>query len=62
MRELRGDDPIGTPVDVILDYGRVWRTKIRSIIWKLGNGERVVLLEGRTGGYLVDRLTVQEEM
>lgn len=57
-RELRDTDPPGTPVDVVLDNGRVWRTETRSEIWELG-GQRVVKLDGRAGGYLVERCTVQ---
>lgn len=60
-RELRDTDPVGTPVDVVLDTGRVWRTKTRSEIWELGHGARVVMLEGYRGGYLVERCTVQED-
>ena len=35
---------------------KVWTT--RSEPWSLGHGEMVVLLEGKSGGFAVDRLKV----
>ena len=46
----------GTPVNVRLDDGSIWKTKTRSEPWQLGHAW-VVLLEGRTGGYLLERVT-----
>lgn len=37
---------------------KVWVT--RSEPWKLGHGEEVVLLEGKSGGFSVDCLKVVE--
>lgn len=59
-RRLNDDDPSGTPVFVVNDLGRVWRTKTRSMPWALGCGTKVVLLEGKSGGYDVERCTVDE--
>lgn len=59
-RELLDTDPIGTEVDVVLDNGRVWRTKTRSEMWKLGSGDWVVKLEGYPGVFAAERCTVQK--
>lgn len=67
------DVPEGTPVIVTLDDGSKWETKTRSIPWMLGADSRdetdpthspghtaVILLEGRTGGYLLERVKKKE--
>ena len=48
---------IGTEVNVLLDDGTIWRTHTRSEPWQLGHGQWVVALEGRAGGYALDRVT-----
>jgi hypothetical protein len=51
---------IGTKVKMVNCYEarkypeEVWVT--RSQTWELGHGQKVVLLEGRTGGFSVDCL------
>ena len=50
----------GTAVKVKLDDGSIWETKTRSEPWQLGSGQWVVLLEGRAGGYSLDRVTAAE--
>lgn len=51
------DKPIGTPVYVVRDNGRITETKTRSAPWCLGDGSTVViLLEGFSGGYLLERV------
>ena len=52
--------PAGTPVVVTLDDGTPWETATRSRAWALGHGEPVVSLEGRTGGYALERVRVRE--
>ena len=47
----------GTEVNVLLDDGNIWRTRTRSEPWQLGHGQWVVALEGRAGGYDLDRVT-----
>lgn len=67
------DVPEGTPVT--LDDGSKWDTKTRSIPWMLGADNRdaddpthspghtaVILLEGRTGGYLLERVKKKEQV
>lgn len=46
----------GTNVVVFLDNGDHWRTKTRSEAWNLGNGQPVVLLDGKAGGYDLSRV------
>lgn len=48
--------PEGTPVIVRKDDGTVIETKTRSAPWMLC-GTAVVLLEGISGGYSLDRVT-----
>lgn len=48
--------PVGTAVDVTLDDGTVWRTKTRSEPWQLKSGHWLVSLEGKAGGYSLERV------
>ena len=48
--------PPGTPVELTNDDGQIVRTLTRSPAWLLGSGHPVVSVEGRTGGYLLDRI------
>jgi hypothetical protein len=48
--------PPGTPVQLTNDDGEIEETKTRSIAWLLGSGHAVVSVEGRTGGYLLERI------
>ena len=50
----------GIGVLVKLDDGKLWHTKTRSEAWELGGGQPVVKLEGRTGGYDLNRVTPME--
>lgn len=55
---------IGTKVKMVNCYearkdpDKVWVT--RSEPWELGHGQKVVLLEGKTGGFSVDCLEIAE--
>ena len=48
--------PYGTRVALVDDAGVVHITRTRSDAWTVADGIWVVLVEGRTGGYRVDRL------
>lgn len=50
----------GIGVLVKLDDGKLWHTKTRSEAWALGHGQPVVMLEGRSGGYDLERVTPME--
>ncbi len=50
--------PFGTEVDVKRDDGTVTRTKTRSEPWLLGHGAAVIKVDGITGCYLLDRVTL----
>lgn len=54
------DWPIGTDVDVRKDDGSIFKTKTRSQPWRLGHGEAVILVEGISGGYALERVTKSE--
>lgn len=53
--------PVGTMVDVKRDDGTVLTTRTRSIAWTLGDGTQVVMVNGISGGYRLDRVTATEE-
>ncbi len=57
VRPLRHDDPAGTHIQVVEDNQGTARTKTRSRTWTVAENQ-VVLLEGRTGRYLVKRCSV----
>ena len=46
-----GDDVIYTD-----DFGVEHKTKTRSQAWALGHGDAVVMIEGRSGGFDVERI------
>ena len=52
--------PNGTPIVLTLDDGSEYRTKTRSNVWPLGSGQLVVLVEGKTGGWSIDRVRIDE--
>jgi len=47
--------PIGTPVRVTKDDGKVTVTKTRSAAWAMGGHTAVVMVDGIAGGYLLSR-------
>jgi hypothetical protein len=49
--------PVGTHVAVVRDDGSVLETKTRSEAWLVGDGTPVVMVEGISGGYLLERVT-----
>lgn len=50
----------GIGVLVKLDNGTLWHTKTRSEAWELGHGQPVIMLEGKAGGYDLQRITPME--
>ena len=48
--------PPSTPVHLTNDDGQVEETKTRSPAWLLGSAHPVVSVDGRTGGYLLERI------
>jgi hypothetical protein len=51
----------GTDVTVTRDDGSLWLTRTRTDPWQLGDGTWVVGLEGRAGGYALDRVRRRPE-
>lgn len=49
--------PIGTPVTVRRDNGEILQTITRSSPWKIGGHTWVILVEGISGGYALERVT-----
>jgi hypothetical protein len=56
-REFNERCPVGTPVHLVNDHGQVEHTRTRSAAWVLGGHTAVVAVEGRAGGYLLERIT-----
>jgi hypothetical protein len=46
-----GDDVVYTD-----DFGVEHKAKTRSEAWELGHGDAVVMIEGKSGGYDVNRI------
>lgn len=53
--------PVGIPVWVALDDGRILDTRTRSEAWVLGGHSVVVMVEGIAGGYSLDRVTPKSQ-
>lgn len=49
--------PVGQPVALTEDDGSITYTQTRSIAWNLDHGTPVVRVDGKTGGYLLERIT-----
>ncbi|HUV44286.1 MAG TPA: hypothetical protein VMW13_05590 [Dehalococcoidales bacterium] len=49
--------PPGTLVHLVNDDQQVEHTRTRTPAWLLGDGTPVVSVEGRAGGYMLDRIT-----
>lgn len=48
--------PVGQLVELIEDNGSVTHTKTRSEAWELGHGKPVIMVVGKSGGYLLSRI------
>ena len=53
-------NPVGSPCILVMDDGAEIRTRTRSAAWRLGHGQEVVSVEGRSGGYDLDRIRILE--
>ncbi len=53
--------PSGTAVTVTRDDGSLWQTRTRTDPWQLRDGTWVVALEGRAGGFQLDRVRRRTE-
>ena len=51
---------VGASVIYTDDYGNEHQTTTQSQAWELGDGQAVVMLEGKTGGYDLGRIRVLE--
>lgn len=54
---MNHDMPSGTRVNVVKDGGQVIQTTTRSEPWQLGHGAWVVLLDGTSGGFALERVS-----
>lgn len=53
-------NPIGSPCELRRDNGMILRTRTRSEAWELGHGQAVVMVEGKAGGWMLERVTMLE--
>lgn len=53
-------NPVGSPCDLLQNDGTTLRTRTRSIAWELGHGQAVVKVEGKTGGWELERVRILE--
>ena len=60
LQPITMETPSGTPVIYVDDEGVPCVTKTRSDPWCIGDGTPVVLIDGRTGGYLASRVFALE--
>lgn len=49
--------PEGTPVKVRKDDGSILETKTRSAAWLMGGHSAMVMVDGISGGYMLERVT-----
>lgn len=54
--EFNNQHKKGQPVWLILDSGEQVATYLRSEAWELGHGDAVAKIEGKSGGWDVDRI------
>lgn len=50
----------GSPCVLTLDDGTQVQTATRSIAWRLGSGSVVVMVDGKSGGWNIDRVRMLE--
>lgn len=55
-------NPVGSPCVLILDDGTEMPTRTRSIAWELGHGQAVVKVEGKSGGWELERVRMLEAL
>jgi hypothetical protein len=53
-------NPPGTQCELLDNSGAWIKTKTRSIAWELGHGQSVVKVEGKTGGWELERIRITE--
>lgn len=49
--------PVGTKVNLLNDFGKTEETITRSEAWSINKNTHLILVEGRSGGYDLDRIT-----
>jgi len=47
------------PVELVEDDGSITYTQTRSKAWNVGSGSAIVKVVGKTGGYLLERITAR---
>lgn len=52
--------PVGTPVFLTLDSGKEIETRTRSAAWVIGEHSAIVKVEGKSGGYAINRVRRRE--
>jgi hypothetical protein len=47
------------PVELVEDDGSITYTQTRSKAWECGSGSTIVKVVGKSGGYLLERITAR---
>ena len=55
-KEWNDKYPIYQPVHLTEDDGSITETQARSVAWELGSGSFVIMVDGKRGGYSLDRI------
>lgn len=53
-------NPVGSPCVLTEDDGSQTETHTRSIAWELGHGQAVVKVDGKSGGWMLERIRMCE--
>jgi hypothetical protein len=51
---------VGVSVILTDDFGKEHQTNTKSEAWELGDGSPVIMVDGRSGGYDLNRIKVME--
>lgn len=61
LEQATTNTPIGTLVILIDDEGQPHLTRTRSSVWEV-SGHLMIMVEGRSGGYLLERVFVLPDL
>lgn len=61
VEEFNNQFHVGQKVNLELDDGSMMETVLRSEAWELGHGAGVAKVNGKTGGWLIERIHALNE-
>ena len=51
--------PVGQPIHLKEDDGSITNTQTRSVAWETGDGNPIIQVDGKRGGYSLKRITAR---